>query len=325
MITLHKDKNRDFVILNLTDFQLTKDEWQLTHKNGAIVHYTLDELYKRAKPDLVTISGDLAWCGDYDALECLALKLDSFGVPYCVVWGNHDQDGGMEKLEKTVELFKKHPLFTYEEGPKELGNGNYLVTINEGEKTVEGLIFMDSHDKAPNSFRDGKEHWEWAKLYDEQIPWYKEQIATLKELGCEDATLIMHIPIYAYRHAFNAAWNKEFEAGKISLADTYKSEYWNEGYKDSFGTCWEGVCSYPHEEYVFDTIKECGITKTLIAGHDHTNCFHIVYEGVRFVYATKTGPGCYWKNPINGGTVIKVGSEGVTEVYHEFVDVSHLL
>lgn len=325
MITIQKDKNKDFIILNLTDFQLTKNEWQIEHKNGAITNYTLDELYKRVKPDLVTVSGDLAWCCDLEALECLANKLDSFGVPYCVVWGNHDQDGGMDKLEKSVELFKKHPLFTYEEGPKELGNGNYLVTINEGDKVVEGLIMMDSHDKAPNSFRDGKEHWEWAKLYDEQIPWYKEQIEALKSLGCKDASLIMHIPIYAYRHAFNAAWNKEYESGKIALSDTYKSEYWNEGYKDSFGTCWEGICSYPQDEFVFDTIKECGLTKTLIAGHDHTNCFHIVYEGVRFVYGVKTGPGCYWKNPVNGGTVIKIGSEGVTQVYHEFIDISHML
>ena len=309
MITLQKDKNKDFTILNLTDFQLTRDEWQKEHKNGAITHYTLDTLFDRVKPDLVTVSGDLSWCGDYDALECLALKLDSFGVPYTAVWGNHDQDGGMDKLEKTVELFRKHPLFIYEEGPKELGNGNFVISIYEDDKIVEGLILMDSHNKAPNSFRDGKEHWEWAKLYDEQIPWYKEQIENLKALGCNDATLIMHIPIFAYRHAFNAAWNKEYDNNKMHVTDTYKSECWNDGYKNSFGTCYEGICSYPHDEHVFDTIKECGLTKTLIAGHDHTNCFHIVYEGVRFVYALKTGPGCYWKNHINGGTVIKITSD----------------
>ena len=76
---------------------------------------------------------------------------------------------------------------------------------------------------------------------------------------------------------------------------------------------------------MFDKIKEYGLTKTLIAGHDHTNCFHIVYEGVRFVYGVKIGPGAYWKHPINGGTVIRIDSNGVKEVKHEFVDVSHLL
>lgn len=325
MIRLQKDKNKDFKILNLTDFQLTEGEWQLTHKNGAITDYTLNELFNRTNPDLITISGDLAWCADHAALECLAKKLDSFGVPYTAVWGNHDQDGGMEKLASSVELFKKHPLFLYEEGPKELGNGNFVIGIYEDDTIVEGLILMDSHDKAPDSFRDGREHWEWAKLYDEQIPWYKAQIEMLKSLGCTDATLIMHIPIFAYRHAFNAARKPDVDFGKLTLEETYKGDCWNDGYKDSFGTMWEGICSYREDEHVFDTIKECGLTKTLIAGHDHTNCFHIVYEGVRFVYAVKTGPGCYWKNPINGGTVIKIGTEGVKEVYHEFVDITHLL
>jgi zinc transport system substrate-binding protein len=46
MIRLQKDKNKDFKILNLTDFQLTEGEWQLTHKNGAMTNYTLDELFK---------------------------------------------------------------------------------------------------------------------------------------------------------------------------------------------------------------------------------------------------------------------------------------
>lgn len=325
MITIQKDKNKDFKILNLTDFQLTESEWQLEHKNGAITNYTLDELYKRVQPDLVSVSGDLAWCGDYAALECLANKLDTFGVPYCVVWGNHDQDGGAEKLQGSVDLLKNHPLFTYEEGPKELGNGNYVITINEDDKVVEGLIMMDSHDKAPDSFRDGREHWEWARLYEEQIPWYKEQIEALKSLGCTDATLIMHIPIFAYRHAFNAARKPDVDFGKLTLEETYKGDCWNEGYKDSFGTLWEGICSYREDEFVFDRIKEYGLTKTLIAGHDHTNCFHIIYDGVRFVYGVKTGPGCYWKNPINGGTVITVTSEGVKSVHHEFVDVSHML
>lgn len=325
MITLQKDKSNDFTILNLTDFQLNEGEWQATHKNGEIIHYTLDELYKRANPDFVTISGDLSWCGDYAAIECLAGKLDSFGIPYTAVWGNHDQDGGMDKLEKTVELLKKHSLFTYEEGPKELGNGNFVIIIKEDDKVVEGLILMDSHDRAPTSFRDGKEHWEWAKLYDSQIPWYKEQISMLKSLGCKDAMLIMHIPIYAYHYAFDSAWNKDVDASKVTVEETYTEACWNEGYKDSFGTCYEGICSYPKDDFVFETVKECGITKTLIAGHDHTNCFHIKYEGVRFVYALKTGPGCYYKPTLNGGTVIKIDTDGVKEVFHEFVDISNII
>ena len=69
MITIKKAQGKDFVVLNLTDFHLSSGEWELSHKNGAIINHTLNELFERAKPDLVTVSGDLAWCGDVEGVE----------------------------------------------------------------------------------------------------------------------------------------------------------------------------------------------------------------------------------------------------------------
>ena len=38
------------------------------------------------------------------------------------------------------------------------------------------------------------------------------------------------------------------------------------------------------------------------------------------VYALKTGAGCYWEPELNGGTVVKIGKDGVKDIYHEYVD-----
>lgn len=329
MITLQKRTDKDFVVLNLSDFQLSPSEWSLEHKNGRIIDHTLSELYGRAKPDLVTISGDLAWCGDLEAIDIMADCLDKYGVPYAVVWGNHDQDGGKEKLIDAEKVLFKHPLFTYERGSAELGYGNYIIAIEENGKIIEALIMMDSHDHDHCYDSDGKEIFAWGttpawgKLYPEQVEWYKEQIDMLRRLGCEDSTLIMHIPCYAYREAFAAAYKGENT--NISIEESYKSEYWNEGYEGSFGVMYEGICSYPVNDGVFDAILEKGAhTKNVLVGHDHKNCFSVVYKGVRLSFAVKTGAGCYWTPEMNGGTVLTVNDGGV-KLHHEFVDVAHLL
>ena len=328
MITIQKKKDKDFVILNLSDFQLSPPEWSLEHKNGKIIDYTLKALYERVKPDLVTISGDLAWCGDKEALELMASSLDRFGVPYAVVWGNHDQDGGTDNLPAAEELLWKHPLFTYETGPRELGFGNYVILIKEDDKIVSSLIMMDSHDHAHYYNEKGEEVFAWGKtpawgkLYPEQIEWYKEQVKELKAMGCYDSTIIMHIPCYAYRDAFAAAHNSE--NGARTIEESYDSQHWNEGYEDSFGLLMEGICSYPADEGVFDAILECDHTKNVIVGHDHKNCFSIKYKGVRLTFTVKTGAGCYWTPEMNGGTTLTVGN-GKTTVKHEFVDVTHII
>jgi len=328
MITIKKAKNKDFVVLNLTDFQLSPGEWALTHKNGAIIDYTLKQLFEKVKPDLVTLSGDIAWCGDCEALELAACSLDRFGVPYALVWGNHDQDGGTEKLPASEEVLKKHPLFLYERGPEGLGFGNYLIAIEEEGKIVHSLIMMDSHDHARCFDSEGKEIFAWGntpawgKLYPEQIEWYCEQIKGLKEMGCPSSSLIMHIPCFAYREAFDSAFKPQPE--KITIADSYKKEYWNEGFEGSFGVKYEGICSYPADDGVFDAILKESHTKNVIVGHDHVNCFSIPYKGVRLTFAVKTGAGCYWTPEMNGGTTLTVGNTETT-VKHEIVDVSHLI
>ena len=72
-------------------------------------------------------------------------------------------------------------------------------------------------------------------------------------------------------------------------------------------------------------LKECDHTRHVIAGHEHINNFSIPYEGIRLTYGTKLGMGCYWDADLNGGTVLTVTEQGVQELRHEYVDVSHLL
>lgn len=325
VITLEKESSRDFIILNLTDPQLSDNEWADGHINRKILETTVRELIEKVKPDLVTVSGDLAWAGCDLAYQKFAELIESFGVYWSVVWGNHDNQNGAEYIEKIVTLYSGYSHFVYEKGDPELGNGNFVITIEEDGRIVESLIMMDTHDKDKYVDLDGQEKESWSKLTQSQIKWYVEQIKRLKEKGCSDATMIIHIPIYAYNYASEKAHKNPKSIKDITLEQSYRPESWNDGYLNSVGVQREGIGSYRFDDGVFDVIKNEGVTARVISGHDHVNNTIINYNGIDLIYALKTGAGCYWESWLNGGTVLKINKNGVYKVYHEYVDVSDII
>ncbi len=324
MITLKKTPGKDFKILNLTDPQLGNGEWA-DGDNCRFLIKTLTELVERVHPDLITVSGDLSWAGSDLAYDKLAEFLDSFGIPWAPVWGNHDNQNGPEYIDSVADRYLTHPLCVYEKGDPALGNGNYVIRIEENGKAVSAVLMMDSHDRAPYTKEDGSEDTCWGKLYPAQMEWYREQINALTEEGCRDTAMIMHIPFYAYRDASAAAFKKGVDLSKVTPEEADGEEIWNDGYKTSCGVQYEGVCSYELDDGVFPVVRDLGSTKYVIVGHDHVNNWIIEYEGVTLVYGLKIGCGCYWNPILNGGTVLTVGDRGFTGVRHEYVDISELL
>ncbi len=320
MITLSKKKNTDFTVLNLTDPQLVTAEWAEGHIARKILEYTVNKLINEINPDLITVSGDISAAEFPEAYTNFAKMIDAYDIPWAVVWGNHDNQGGAETIQKYVDEYKTYKNFVYEEGPKNLGNGNYVIGIEEDGKLLHGIIMMDTHDRVFEKNDKGEDVWYWAKLYPEQLPWYEGVVNRLKDKGCNETTIISHIPIYGYRQAYEEAWNKEYKPEDVTFEMSKTGICWNEGYKDSFGVNLEGICSYEQDEGMLDLIEKLGSTKLYLCGHDHINFSCISYRGVRLMYGLKTGRGCYYKAPYNGGTVIKISSDGHASAYHHFCD-----
>ena len=324
-MNFEKKADKEFTVLNLTDTQLSNGEWAEGHKNRAILEHTVRELIKKTNPDLITVSGDLAWAGHDHAYDMLAEFLDSFHIPWAPVWGNHDNQNGEDYIKAVAERYKSHPMCVYEDGPSEMGNGNYVIRITEADKTVFALIMMDTHDRAPYTNEAGENENAWGKLRPSQVQWIEQIGKQLKEEGCLDVALVQHIPIHGYRLASSAAYKEGIDHKALTVADSMSSTCWNSGYEDSVGVQHEGVASYPADEGALEALKRTGIVKSVIAGHDHINNWIIRYDGITMVYALKTGAGCYWDPTLNGGTIMKIGKEGVTSIYHEYVDISEIL
>lgn len=325
MKTLIKQVDRDFRVLNLTDTQLSNDEWAEGHPNRNILEYTIAELVNRVKPDLITISGDLAWANHDHAYEMLADYLDSFGVPWAPIWGNHDNQGGAEAVDRIAEKYTAYQNCLYEKGAPVYGNGNYVIAIEENGIPVEAILMIDSHDRTPFLNENGEEILVWSKLTELQLAWISTELESLKANGYKDATLIMHIPIYTYKEASKAAYNADTDLRSVTLQMADSSDVWNEGYTDSIGVQHEEISSYVCNDGVLALLKRSEIARRIICGHDHVNNWKIHYEGIHLIYALKTGAGCYWEPVLNGGTVLKINKYGVYAVEDVFVDVSHLL
>ena len=322
MITLQKNPQRDFVILNITDPQLDDNYLDQNNVDRQFLFHTIEEAIAEAKPDLITVSGDLGY-GDAPAYlslcRCFADFIEAHQIPWAVVWGNHDNQGGKERIQQAVKLFEEYPHFVYESGDESLGNGNYVISIAENGAIIEGILMMDSHNRLPYVDETGETVNAWAKLLPPQLAWYEQQIQALRDAGCENTVLITHIPIYAYRQAAAEAFPENSDPKNRTVPESYTDLCWNPGYKDSFGVQYEKICSYPEDEGAFDIIRKLNSTKVILCGHDHINCWSIRYQGVRLTYSLKTGRGCYYHKDLNGGTVLRIHSDGDVNVSHIFI------
>ncbi|MBR5923142.1 MAG: metallophosphoesterase [Clostridia bacterium] len=324
MIKLINNSKRDFCLLNLTDPQLKAEEWEQGNRTGDIFKKTVETLIERVSPDLITLSGDLSYAGDFESYKNFADYFDSLKIPWACCFGNHDNQDGADFIGKVLSEYKKHTFFLFEECEPSLGNGNYVILIEKNGKNAEGVILMDTHDRVPYVRDECGKNLAWAGLTKEQLAWYGERIAELEKIGCRDTTLITHIPINAYLAAAEAAFKVARPDKSLTLADSYGADLWNPGYEDSYGVFHEPISAYPEDEGAFDLICKLGSTKNIVCGHNHINNWVVKYNGVRFIFGTKTGIGSYFEPEINGGTVISVKENGVTSVRHEYVDIQDL-
>ena len=304
--SVEKDPDKDFVILNLTDTQLTGDE--AICKSGRLLKNTIKELIEKTKPDLITLTGDNAW-GDFAYIQIVNV-LESYRIPWTPAFGNHDSSDSVAEWQSLLFTDSRHCL--YRVGPRDMGYGNYAVNITENGKVVRSLIFMDTHSNATFTLSDGSKVSGYDHLWDNQIEWYKWAVNGVQKYGADGkvpSTVFFHIPVVEYKDAYEAAWDK--------TTSTY-----NEGY-DAFGVNLEGVCCAPVNNGFFGVAKALGSTTDIICGHDHINSFSAVYQGIRLTYSLKTGCGCYWDESLNGGTQFTIDSAGKSTVKHIYVEPSY--
>ncbi len=211
------------------------------------------------QPDLIVLTGDNV-CSDNTAKAWRNLgdSLEATGLPWCVAFGNHDQEFELTKPQ-IVKILQTYQHNLTKEGPKELpGNSNYILSVasSRGREKAAELYFMDSHSSL-NSKTMGT--YDWLKA--EQIAWYRKQSSALPALA------FFHIPVPEY---------KELVAAKQYI-----------------GICQEPVCSPDVNTGMYAAMLEQGNVMGLFTGHDHDNNFIGQLRGICLAYGQGTGKDTY--------------------------------
>lgn len=332
-VLMRKREYEDFVILNLTDIQLN-DLLDLAGRRRFTVK-TIKELIKRVKPDLITMTGDQFWARfTKRSVREFIRFFDSFRIPWAPIHGNHDGEGSA-KIPWIVQRYKKSRYCLFHEGPSDIGGcGNYVINIMKDGLIFHSLILMDTggfklfddadasdrlisydlNDKfelkksEEGDFKVRKVGENYACLTPRQVDWYEEMIKGAEQYNVKrggnmpQSTLFIHIPLPEYYTAY-----VDYLLGGKDKSYGF------------FGAMRENVCCSKRNSGMFERIVRLGSTKNVLAGHDHTNDYSVMFEGVRLTYALKTGDRCYSADGINGGTVITINNDGNAVVRHEYI------
>ena len=312
--------DRDIKILQITDMQvidssqqrypdrLRQDEYEkwLPETKEKNLYCYIRELVSRTTPDLIIITGDITY-GEFDdsgkSLEEFIDFMDSFGIPWAPVYGNHDNETyiGIEKQNAMYEnskhgIFKKGNVF---------GNGNYSIAIKQGEKIIRTICMMDSNGCGKLGIHQG--------FREDQLEWLKE---TSNEC---DVPLFccFHIPTKDFSDAYVAAGYQEKSDERDTCA-YYELGVDMAAKAGDFGKKYEDFYSYSAP--VLPAFKASRVDG-VFAGHYHKINLSVVHEGIRFTMGLKTGLYDYHDKDAMGGTLITLCGKDFS-VRHEYCRIA---
>ncbi len=234
------------------------------------------QVVHNTQPDLILIAGDLVY-GYYDhsgvGFEELVKFMDSFGIPWAPVYGNHDAESNMGVLWQNEQLEKaEHCLF---KAGDMTGNGNYTVGIRQNGKLTRVFFMMDTHGcNLPSQASIMHVMPGGTGFMEDQVEWFIQKGAAIKETYPDaNVSFVFHIPFAAFNDAMATA-------GRGDKGLTAKGEE-NFGYGIGNGADWD------RNRGVYNAMKELG-TDSVLVGHLHHTSASVVYDGVRFQFGQKS-------------------------------------
>ncbi|GMF14541.1 unnamed protein product [Phytophthora lilii] len=253
----------------------------------------LDELLDIEQPDFVVFTGDNVQPDLDTAMHTVAMntftaRVESRGIPWAAVFGNHDTEGGLTRAEMLELMTKGKQYSRVKYGPRDIGGvGNYEVNVEAptdgpwGQKgtTVFRMYFLDSHasiDTATYPLVNNPSTYDWIK--ETQIEYYRElaqshvtegtsnDSSTSQNVtdGSVPAVMYYHIPVPEYDLASPA---------------------------NRFGDKNEATASAAVNSGLFSALVEVGDVKATFVGHDHINEYCYLRQGIQLCYGGGIGLG----------------------------------
>lgn len=281
-----------FTILQLTDLH-----YHLPHMTGQ-TDDIVEKLIEENDPDFIVLTGDTVY-GPTNVMytKHIAKLLDSFKIPWAIVYGNHDDEGKADKYWMG-NVYENSEYSVYKNGPCNIGGtGNYAVNLTKNGQPFYSLIMMDSNRET--HYNGNKEYGSFTPS---QVSWYGWLQQGLVDNGYDKSMMFFHIPFPEFQDAY---------------------DYWEQsGFDPSIGSGNknEDVCSATYNPGMFNKILEKGATTHVFVGHDHVNDFTVNYQGVTLSYGVKSSRQFYYQEELLGGTVIKISPDTEVTIERKYLN-----
>lgn len=258
---LKYDQKGKFKIVQFTDVHYQPENYESRRALDMMTEVLGVEM-----PDLVILTGDIVWAEPIKTAfdKVLGTIIDA-GIPWAVVFGNHDDEYSLSRKE-IMEYFSGKPYNMSSAGTDAIaGVGNYVLeVIDPKTEQIETLLYcMDSRSYAsPETGLDG---YGWFDR--SQVNWYADTSKAYKEKNNGkpvSALSFFHIPLFEY-------------AVMIEGGNAY------------VGSRTELECCGKLNTGMFSAMKEAGGMMGVFVGHDHNNDYIGDYQGVALAYGRFSG------------------------------------
>ncbi len=289
---LRFNEDGKFKIMIFADSQ---DDETLEETTAQLMREALDA----HNPDLVVFLGDNTVAGGYEnqakAIEAIVAPCVEREIPFTLVFGNHDQEQGVEK-EVLLREYQKYPgCLAYDVDPSLYGCGNHNLPIlaSEGLDIAFNLWFIDSGTSTAET--GGYDY-----VRDDQIEWYQNTANTLKALNGGELVPAIHFQHIIVPEVYDAVGMMEvpFSIDEFYYNDTNYLPVPNFGAYT--GYIFEPPCPSHVKSNQMAAWLETGDVMATFYGHDHVNDFTTTYEGIDITTVPTVGCNSY-SNDINRG------------------------
>ena len=317
---------RNFKVLQITDVHIGAGAFSIRTDKYTI--NTVEDLIRKAQPDLVVVTGDIAYpvffqsatLDNQKEARAFATLMENLGVYWTFAFGNHDTELYSSFTREQIGKFYaetpefKHCIYSNHatlNGKEVSGTGNFAINIKDkNEELVHSIFMVDS-----NSYLDDDPlgmKWHYDGIHKDQISWYQNMTKTLGLVDNDgnistvaSSSMWFHIPIKEFRTAFDE-WqaNGNSDTANVIMRNGYNGE-WARG---ALGT--------DIDNGIYNVLCDNGTTG-VFCGHDHYNNGQMLYKkdgrelnltyGMSIDYLAY--PGIYKKTAQRGGRIVEINAK----------------
>ena len=244
-----------------------------------------------------------------DTLRTLLAPVEATGIPFVVVFGNHDYEAPIS-IREQVKIFESYDnCLAVSFGKNSTEDGAFVVPIypKGSELPAMALYFFDSGSYLANGDYD--------TVSAEQVAWYNEQSAAFRAANDNQAlpsAAFCHIPVPEVYQLLTEV--PKGTKGALKGVGVGKGKYYVPNETAIFtGEVNEAPCPSSENNGLFDAYLANGDMFLTVNGHDHINSFIGNVEGVDIANAPGSSYTSYGAEDTRGVRLFRFSEHNVRD------------